>query len=55
VDKRIAELNIEHFSELLAKETDEAKRKILRELLVEEKAKLAAIEERRDTKSTKSG
>jgi hypothetical protein len=44
MDRTIARLNIEHFQKLLAKETDEAKRRTLLSLIAEEKAKLAAAE-----------
>jgi hypothetical protein len=43
VDRKIAELNIEHFRKLLATETDETKRRTLLRLLAEEEAKLAAL------------
>jgi hypothetical protein len=39
----VARLNIEHFRELLARETDERKRQTLRQLLAEEEAKLASL------------
>jgi hypothetical protein len=42
VDEFIAKANIQHFKELLAKEKDEAKRKLLLELLAEEELKFAA-------------
>ncbi len=41
MDKRIADLNIEHFRKLLASETDPAKRQTLLRLLREEEMKLA--------------
>jgi hypothetical protein len=44
-DRFVARLNIEHFQRKLAEETDEAKRRILKELLAEEEAKLAKLEE----------
>jgi hypothetical protein len=44
MDRTVARLNIEHFEKLLAKETDETKRRTLLSLLAEEKAKLAAAE-----------
>jgi hypothetical protein len=44
MDWTIARLDIEHFQKLLAKETDEAKRRTLLSLIAEEKAKLAAAE-----------
>jgi hypothetical protein len=43
VDRKIAELNIEHFRKLLATETDETKRRTLLRLLAEEEAKLATL------------
>jgi hypothetical protein len=42
MDRFVATLNIEHFRQLLASETDEAKRQRLKMLLAEEEAKLAA-------------
>jgi hypothetical protein len=42
VDRTIARLNIEHYRRLLAKETDETKRKTIMRLLAEEEAKLNA-------------
>jgi hypothetical protein len=45
VDRFVARHNIEHFRELIARETDEGKLRTLRLLLAEEEAKLArAIE-----------
>ena len=41
MDKKIAQLNIEHFRKRLATETDEATRQTLLRLLAEEEAKLA--------------
>jgi hypothetical protein len=40
VDRFVARHNIEHFRELISKETDEGKLKTLRRLLAEEEAKL---------------
>ena len=40
---KIARANIEHFRKLLATEKDEAKRKVLTQLLAEEEQKLAEI------------
>ncbi len=40
VDRFIARHNIEHFRELISKETDEGKLQTLRRLLAEEEAKL---------------
>jgi hypothetical protein len=42
-DRKIAQLNIEHFRKLLAVETDETKRQTLLQLLREEEAKLSAL------------
>jgi hypothetical protein len=44
VDRTIARLNIEHFRKLLSEEKDDAKRRIIRRLLVEEEAKLASLD-----------
>jgi hypothetical protein len=44
VDKFVARLNIGHFRNKLAVETDEANRGIFSTLLAEEEAKLAALE-----------
>jgi hypothetical protein len=41
MDRAVARLNIEHFRRLLAKETDESRRRVLLRLLAEEEAKLA--------------
>jgi hypothetical protein len=46
MDRQIARLNIEHFRKALADETDEAKRRTLRQLLSEEEAKLATLDQR---------
>ncbi len=43
MDKAVARLNIEHFRQKLAVETDEATRQALCRLLAEEEAKLAAL------------
>lgn len=40
MDRTVARLNIEHYSKLLAHETDETKRQTLLRLLEEEEAKL---------------
>jgi hypothetical protein len=40
MDRFVARVNIEHFREALAKETDEAKRHMLAHLLADEEAKL---------------
>ncbi len=42
MDRTVAHLNIEHYKRLLATETNEDKRKMLKKLLAEEEAKLAA-------------
>jgi hypothetical protein len=44
VDRTVAHLNIEHYKRLLAMETDENKRKMLKNLLAEEEAKLARVQ-----------
>ena len=41
MDKTVADLNIAHFKDLLAVETDPAKRQTIERLLAEEEAKLA--------------
>ncbi|MND04266.1 hypothetical protein D3C83_244580 [compost metagenome] len=46
MDRYVARLNIEHFKQKLAEETDPAKREMLVRLLAEEEAKLAALEEK---------
>jgi hypothetical protein len=43
MDKKVANLNIEHYKRLLASETDATKREAIARLLAEEKAKLAEI------------
>ena len=43
MDRTVARLNIEHFRNLLSKETDETKRRTILRLLAEEEAKLASI------------
>ena len=45
MDKMIAHLNISHYKMKLVTEQDEAKRQILRRLLAEEEAKLAALDD----------
>lgn len=40
VDRTVAQLNIEHYRRLLAKETDENRLLVLQRLLAEEEAKL---------------
>ena len=44
IDRTIARLNIEHFRKLLSEDLDEAKREVIRRLLFEEEAKLAALD-----------
>jgi hypothetical protein len=46
-DKDIARLNVEHFRRLLATDINDAKRHTLLQLLAEEEAKLAALNDRR--------
>lgn len=41
MDRSVARLDVEHFRQLLASETDEARRKVLLQLLAEEEAKVA--------------
>jgi len=43
MDKTIARLNIEHYRRLLARETDDARRRKIERLMAEEEAKLAAL------------
>jgi hypothetical protein len=45
-DLDIAGLNIAHFRKRLATETDETSRKTILQLLAQEEAKLAAVDER---------
>jgi ABC-type Zn uptake system ZnuABC Zn-binding protein ZnuA len=47
MDKRVAELNIEHFKRMLTSETDPKKRETITQLLAEEEAKLRKINEDR--------
>jgi hypothetical protein len=42
-ERRVIELNIGHYRDLLARETDPAKRDAFAKLLADEQAKLAAI------------
>ncbi len=46
MDRTVARLNIDHFRTLLARETDESKRRTILRLLAEEEAKLAALDKR---------
>ncbi len=41
MDRTVARLNVEHFRQLLAQETDETRRALLQRLLAEEEAKLS--------------
>ncbi len=41
MDKTVAELNIQHFKQLLETETDPVKKQTIQRLLAEEEAKLA--------------
>jgi hypothetical protein len=50
MDRFVANLNIEHYREALAKETDGAKRQTLARLLAEEEAKLAALDKEKQQK-----
>jgi hypothetical protein len=50
MDRFVARLNIDHYRELLAKETDEAQRQRLVRLIAEEEAKLKAAETRAQDK-----
>ena len=43
MDEAVARLNIKHYRKLLTTETDKAKRETLLQLLTEEEAKLAAL------------
>jgi hypothetical protein len=43
MDQAVAHLNIEHYRNLLATETDEKKRATLHRLLAEEEARLASL------------
>ena len=43
MDEFVARLNIDHFREALADETDESKRETLARLLAAEEAKLTAV------------
>ncbi len=55
MDKLVAQLNIEHLRKRLATETEESKRQMLRRLLAEEEAKLAALLDRPDQRNQRSG
>lgn len=44
MDRTVARLNIEHYQKKLATEQDETKQQTLMRLLVEEQAKLAALD-----------
>ena len=43
MDRKVAQLNIEHYRRLLQTETDEAKRKTIARLLAAEEALLASV------------
>ncbi|HTV26895.1 MAG TPA: hypothetical protein VMF32_03860 [Xanthobacteraceae bacterium] len=45
MERTIARLNIEHYKQLLATETDDAKRQTLMRLLAEEEVKLRSLPE----------
>ena len=47
MERMIARLNIAHYREKLATETDETKRQMLLRLLAEEEAKLATLEKKK--------
>lgn len=49
MEETVARLNIEHYKQLLAIETDAAKRQILMRLLAEEEAKLRVLSEKPKT------
>jgi hypothetical protein len=51
MDKFVARLNIEHLLKQVSEESDDAKRKILSDLLAREEAVLALIEARRARRS----
>jgi hypothetical protein len=52
MDKTIAQLNIAHFREKLETETDETTRRLLRRLLADEEANLAALNAAQGRKPT---
>jgi len=49
VDRFIARANIAHFEDLLARETDPEKRRVIESLLAREKQKLEVAEDQADT------
>jgi hypothetical protein len=51
MDKKVAQLNIEHYKKLLASETAAPKRESIARLLAEEEAKLAKISKERKPQS----
>jgi len=53
MDKTVVRLNIEHYRKLLAAETDEKKREILDRLRAEEEAKLTALMDPPEDKTSK--
>jgi hypothetical protein len=48
----VAQLNIDHYREMLARETDESKRKVIEQLLAEEEVKLAAAKQKAKDQKT---
>lgn len=50
--RTVARLNIEHYKRLLAAETDDAKRRTLMRLLVDEEAKLQTLSEVKSRKGS---
>jgi hypothetical protein len=53
MDRDIARLNIEHFREKLAEETDPNRKETIRRLLAEKEAKLEALSVRPNDRSEK--
>jgi hypothetical protein len=51
MDKKVAKLDIEHYTKLLASEIDATKRESIARLLAEEEAKLAKISKERKPQS----
>lgn len=49
--KFVARLNIDHYREILATEIDEQRRKLIEQLLVDEKATLVAAESKDQQKA----
>lgn len=52
MDRFIARANIAHFEDLLARETDPEKRRVLEALLARERQKLEIAEHQADTEET---